>query len=123
VRATGVKCGDLAGGTVEASGMLDYTRMAECTGMSECTEMAEPTEIVEDHAAMAKSSWMSSAMAEAIGIHEAVEMKAIGIHEVVEMNESIVTTRACWVVGAIGLVEASGMLVGMSIPSTKIIEI
>jgi hypothetical protein len=38
---------------------------------------------------------MSSAMAEAIGIHEAVEMKAIGIHEAVEMNESIVTTRAC----------------------------
>jgi hypothetical protein len=52
---TCVKCGDLGGGTIEASGMPDCTGMAECTGMSECTGMAEPTRIVEDRAKMAKS--------------------------------------------------------------------
>jgi hypothetical protein len=45
--------------------------------------------------------------------------KTIGITKVVEMNEAIVTAEVYWVVGAIGLVEASGMLVDMSILSTK----
>jgi hypothetical protein len=60
VRAAGVKCGDLGGGTGEAFGMPDCTRMTECTGMSKCTEMtsrmANPTGIVDDHAEMAESS-------------------------------------------------------------------
>jgi hypothetical protein len=70
--ATGVKCGDLGGGTTETSGMLDFTEMAECTRMfepteivedradftemAECTRMFEPTEIVEDRAEMDESS-------------------------------------------------------------------
>jgi hypothetical protein len=70
--------------------------------------MAELTGIVEDRAKMAELSWMSSGMAEAIEIPEAVEM-----------NEDIVTARSYWVVGGIGLAEACGMLVGMFIPSTK----
>jgi hypothetical protein len=102
--AAGVKCGDTGGGTVEASGMPDYTRMA--------SGMAEPTGIVENHAEMAESRWMPSRMADAIEIPEAVEM-----------NEATVTLGLCWVVGAIGLAEASGMLVRMSIPSTKKIGI
>jgi hypothetical protein len=57
---------------------------------------------------IAESSWMPSGMADAIGILEAVQM-----------NESIVTTGAFWVVRSIGLVEASGMLLGISIPPTK----
>jgi hypothetical protein len=48
--ATGVKCGDLGGGTTETSGMLDFTEMVECT------RMFEPTEIVEDRAEMDESS-------------------------------------------------------------------
>jgi hypothetical protein len=55
---------------------------------------------------------MPSGMAEAIRIAEAVEM-----------NEAILMPTTCWVVGAIGLAEAFGMLVVMPIPSTKIIEI
>jgi hypothetical protein len=94
--ATCVKCGDLDGGTREAS------RMPNCTGM------AEPTRIVEDRAEMVESSWMLSEMVVTIGIPEGVEM-----------NEAIVMAGACWVVGAIGLVETSGMLVGMYIPSKK----
>jgi hypothetical protein len=70
--------------------------------------MVEPIEIVEDHAEMAESSWMPSGMARANGI-------PVGT----EMNEAIVTAGACWVVAATGLAEASGMLVGMSIHSTK----
>jgi hypothetical protein len=60
VGATCVKCGDLGGGTIEASEMPDCTGMAECTGIFECTGMAsgiaEPTRIVEDHTEMTKSS-------------------------------------------------------------------
>jgi hypothetical protein len=68
--------------------------------------------MVEDHAEMAESNWMPSGMAEAVGILEATER-----------NEAIVKAGAGWVVGAMGLVEASGMLVVMSISYTKIIEI
>jgi hypothetical protein len=95
-----VKCGDTGGGTTKASRMPNYTGMT--------SGMAEATRIVENHVEMVESSWMPSGMAEAIGIPKAVEM-----------NETIVTPGACWVVGAIGLAEASGMLVGMSIPSKK----
>jgi hypothetical protein len=108
VGAAGVKYGDTGGGTTEASWMPGCTGMVECTEMFECTGMVEPTGIVEDCAVMAESSWMSSEMGEAIGIPGAVEM-----------DEAIITARACWVVGDIWLVEASGILVGMSIPSTK----
>jgi hypothetical protein len=96
--ATCVKCGDIGGGTEEASRMPSGTRVA--------SGMAKSTRIVEDRAEMAEWSWMPSGMAEAD-----------------EINEDIVTPRACWVVGAIGLAESSGMLVVMSIPSKKIIEI
>jgi hypothetical protein len=98
VGEVGVKHGDIGGGTAEASRMPDGTGVA--------SGMAKPTGIVEDHAEMAEWSWMPSGMAEAD-----------------EINEDIVTPRACWVVGAIGLAESSGMLVVMSIPSKKIIEI
>jgi hypothetical protein len=43
---TCVKCGDLGGGTIEASGMPDCTGMAECTGMSECTGMLSQLELL-----------------------------------------------------------------------------
>jgi hypothetical protein len=46
-----------------------------------------------------------------------------GMTDAVEMNEAIVTVGAYWVVGAIRLAEASEILVGISIPSTKIIKI
>jgi hypothetical protein len=98
--AASVKCGDIGGGTEEASGMPDFTGVA--------SRMAESIGIVEDRAEMGESSWMPSGMAQAIGIAEAVEM-----------NEATVMTRSCWVVGAIGSAEASRMLVVMSIPSTK----
>jgi hypothetical protein len=55
---------------------------------------------------------MPSGMAEAIRIANADEM-----------NEDILIPGACWVVGAIGLAESSGMLVVMSILSIKIIKI
>jgi hypothetical protein len=48
MRAVGVKCGDIGGGTTEASRMPDGTGVASV--------MAEPTGIVEDHAEMVKSS-------------------------------------------------------------------
>jgi hypothetical protein len=95
VGATGVKCGDIGGGIIEASIMPDGTGVTE------------PTGILEDRAKMAESSWMPSGMAEATGIAKAIEM-----------NEAIVMLGACWVVRAIGLAEASRMLVVMSIPST-----
>jgi hypothetical protein len=98
--AVGVKCGDTVGGTAGAS------EMPNCSGMA--SGMAEATGIVEDCAEMAEWSWMPYGIAEAIGIYEAVEM-----------NEAIVTPGSCWVVGAIGLADASGMLGSISIPSTK----
>jgi hypothetical protein len=104
VGATGVKHGDIGGGTAEASRMPDGTGVA--------SGMGEPTRIVEDHVEMAESCWMPSGMAEAIVIADAVEM-----------NEAIVTPWACWVIVAFELAETSRMLVVMSIPSTKIIEI
>jgi hypothetical protein len=106
VGAAGVKYGDTGGGTTKASGMPD------CIGLA--SVMAEATGIVEDRGEISESSWMSSEIAEAIGIPEA---------EAVEMNETIVTPGACWVVGAIGLTEASRILGGMSISSKKIIGI
>jgi hypothetical protein len=45
--------------------------------------------------------------------------EAIGISETVEINEAIVMCGSYWVVGAIGLTDAYGMLGAMSIPSTK----
>jgi hypothetical protein len=48
VGATCIKCGDIGGGTAEASGMPD------CTGVA--SEMADPTGIVEDFAKMVESS-------------------------------------------------------------------
>jgi hypothetical protein len=98
VGTTGVKYGDLGRGIAEASGMPKCTGMSECIGIA--SGMAEPIGIVEDHAKIAESSWMPSRMAQAI-----------------EMNEAIIADGACWVVGAIGLAEASGMLMKMSIPS------
>jgi hypothetical protein len=101
-----VKWGDLSGGTTEASRMPDCTGMVECTGVAECIGMAsrmvEPTGIVEDHAEMAESRWMPSGMAKAT-----------------ELTEVIVIAGTCWVVGAIGMAEASVMLVAMSISYTK----
>jgi hypothetical protein len=104
VGAAGVKHGDIGGGTAEASRMSDGTGVA--------SKMVEPTWIVENRAEMAESCWMPYGMAEAIVIVEAIEM-----------NEAIVTPWACWVIVAFELAETSGMLVVMSIPSTKIIEI
>jgi hypothetical protein len=104
VGAAGVKHGDIGGGIAEAS------RMSDGTGVT--SEMVEPTWIVENRAEMAESCWMPSGMVEAIVIVEAVEM-----------NEAIVTPWACWVIVSFELDETSGMLVVMSIPSTKIIEI
>jgi hypothetical protein len=104
--AAGVKYGDTGGGTTEASGMPDCTRMASV--------MVGAIGIIEDRGEISESSWMSSGIAEAIGISEA---------EAVEMNEAIVMPRACWVVGAIGLAQASWILGGMSISSKKIIGI
>jgi hypothetical protein len=47
VGATGVKHGDIGGGTAEASRMPDGTGVA--------SGMGEPTRIVEDHVEMAES--------------------------------------------------------------------
>jgi hypothetical protein len=54
VRAAGVKCGDLGGGTAKAFGMPDCTGMSKCTGMP--SGMVETTIIVEDCTEMAESS-------------------------------------------------------------------
>jgi hypothetical protein len=72
------------------AGMAEWTRVNECIGMA--SGMAEPTGMVGDRAKMAESDWMPF-----------------------EMIEAIVTVGACWVVEAIGMIEASGMLVVMSI--------
>jgi hypothetical protein len=96
----GVKHCDIGGGIAKTS------RISDCIGVA--SEMAKLTGIVEDHAEIAESSWMPSEMIE-----------AIEIDKVVEMNDAIVTPGACWVVGAIGSDEASGMLVIMSISSIK----
>jgi hypothetical protein len=42
-----------------------------------------------------------------------------GMAMAIEIPEAIVTAGTYWVVGANGLAEASGMLVGISIASTK----
>jgi hypothetical protein len=56
VGAASVKCGDIGGGTTEATGM------PECTGVS--FGMVEPTRIVEDRANMADCTGVASGIAE-----------------------------------------------------------